>query len=138
LLLLQGAWVVVLAVYGYRAWRRPASDAAWRGTLADWFVLLVAPLPFSTWFEPYHAVALIPGFILCILLALDETVDVRTRWTMLLACIGSAIVKELPIPFEMRGLIFTAQFTFVILALCTIRPALNAERLLTRAVHGQR
>ena len=127
LLLLQGTWIVVLAVYGYRAWRRPASDGAWRATLADWFVLLVAPLPFSTWFEPYHAVALIPGFVLCILLALDSSLSIGTRWTMLLACIGSAVVKELPIPFQMRGLIFTAQFTFVILALCTIRPALNAK-----------
>jgi ABC-type lipoprotein release transport system permease subunit len=94
-------------------------------------------LPFSTWFEPYHAVALIPGFVLCILLALDETLSVRVRWTMLLACVGSAIVKELPIPFEMRGLIFTAQFSFVVLALCTIRPALNAKRLPARAVDRQ-
>jgi hypothetical protein len=129
LLVLRGIWISVLAVYGYRAWRRPASEAAWRATLADWFVLLVAPLPFSTWLEPYHAVALIPGFVLCMVLALDRNLSVGARSAMVLACVASAAVKELPIPFEMRGLIFTTQFAFVILALCVVRPALNARML---------
>ena len=128
LLLLQGAWVCVLAVYGYRAWWRRASEGVWRATLADWFVLLVAPLPFSTWLEPYHAVALIPGFVLCLVLALDKSLSVGARAVLVLACLASAAVKELPVPFEMRGLIFTAQFTFVILALCVIRPALMCSK----------
>jgi hypothetical protein len=126
LLLLQAAWVAILAVYGYRAWRRPASDGAGRATLADWFMLLVAPLPFSPWFEPYHAVALIPGFVLCMLLALDQGQSLRARSVMVLACIACAVVKELPIAFALRGLVFTAQFAFVILALSMVRPALNA------------
>jgi hypothetical protein len=127
LLLLQAAWVSVLAVYGYRAWQRPASKNVSRATLADWFVLLVAPLPFSPWFEPYHAVALIPGFVLCMLLALDRSWSWHARSIMVLACIASAVVKELPIPFEMRGLVFTAQFMFVILALSSVRPDLSVE-----------
>jgi hypothetical protein len=128
LLLLQAAWLAVLAVYGYRAWRRPRRKEDWRATLADWFVLLVAPLPFSPWFEPYHAVALIPGFILCMLFAVDRNQNLRTRSIMVLACIVSAVVKELPIGFEMRGLVFTAQFMFVILALSTVRSDMSAER----------
>jgi hypothetical protein len=127
LLVLRGAWVGILAVYAYRAWRCPGAVAVSRATLADWFVLLVAPLPFSTWFEPYHAVALIPGFVLCMVLALDRNLSTAARSAMVLACVASAAVKELPIPFEMRGLIFTAQFAFVILALCSVRPALNAK-----------
>jgi hypothetical protein len=129
LLVLRGIWISVLAVYAYRAWRRLASEAAWRATLADWFVLLVAPLPFSTWLEPYHAVALIPGFVLCMVLALDRNLSVGARSAMVLACVASAAVKQLPIPFEMRGLIFMVQFAFVILALCVVRPALNARML---------
>ncbi len=134
LLFLQGIWIVVLALYGYRAWRHPASDSAWQATLADWFVLLVAPLPFSTWLEPYHAVVLIPGFVLCIVLALDRKLAVRIRAAMVLACVASAAVKELPFSFEVRGLVFTAQFAFVILALCMVRPTLNAEMLPTLAL----
>jgi Glycosyltransferase family 87 len=135
LLLLQAAWIAVLAVYAYRARRRPASEGTSRATLADWFVLLVAPLPFSPWLEPYHAVALIPGFVLCMLLVLDRSQGVRTRAVMLLACFASAVIKELPIGFGMRGLVFTVQFSFVILALSVVRPALNAQ---TRPVgrHG--
>ncbi len=129
LLLLQATWIVVLAVYGYRAWRHPTSGAAWHATLADWFVLLVAPLPSSTWFEPYHAVALIPGFVLCMVFALDRGVSVAVRLMFVLACVASAAVKELPIPFEMRGLVFTAQFTFVVLSLSVIRPALGTKLL---------
>ncbi len=127
LLLLQAAWITVLAVYAYRAWRRPASEGASRATLADWFVLLVAPLPFSPWFEPYHAVALIPGFVLCMLLVLDRSQGARARAVMALACAASAVVKELPMAFEMRGLVFTAQFAFVILALSMVRPALDRQ-----------
>ena len=127
LLLLQAAWIAVLAVYAYRAWWRPAPEGASRATLADWFVLLVAPLPFSPWFEPYHAVALMPGFILCMVLALDRSQSMRARAVMVLAGVASAIVKELPIAFEMRGLVFTAQFTFVILALSMVRPGLNGQ-----------
>lgn len=129
LLVLQGVWVCVLAVYGYRAWRRRASDGMWRATLADWFVLLVAPLPFSTWLEPYHAVALIPGFVLCMVLALDRSLGTGARSMLVLACLASAAVKELPIPFEMRGLVFTVQFTLVILALSVVHPALHGGQV---------
>ena len=127
LLLLQAVWVAVLAVYSYRAWRRPPCKQRWRATLADWFVLLVAPLPFSPWFEPYHAVAVIPGFVLCMLFAADRTQNLRARSIMVLACIASAVVKELPIAFEMRGLVFMTQFMFVILALSTVRFDLSVE-----------
>jgi glycosyl transferase family 87 len=126
LLLLQAIWLAVLALYGYRAWRRPGKGDR-RAMLADWFVLLAAPLPFSPWFEPYHAVAVIPGFVLCMLFAADRNQNLRARSIMVLACIASAVVKELPIAFEMRGLVFTAQFMFVILALSTIRPDLSVE-----------
>jgi hypothetical protein len=126
LLALQVAWIGVLAVFGYRAWRFPSSHQAGRATLADWFVLLVAPLPFSPWLEPYHAVALIPGFVLCMLLVLDQNLRVRTRLLVLLACIAAALVKEAPLSFAMRGLVFTAQFSFLILALSMARPALDA------------
>jgi ABC-type lipoprotein release transport system permease subunit len=71
-------------------------------------------------------VALIPGFILCMLLALDQGQGLRSRSVAVLACIASAVVKELPISFELRGLVFTVQFAFVILALSTVRPTLNA------------
>jgi hypothetical protein len=133
LLLLQAAWIAVLAVYAYRARRRPASEDASRATLADWFVLLVAPLPFSPWFEPYHAVALIPGFVLGMVLVLDRSQSVRARAVMALACVAAAVVKELPVAFEMRGLVFTAQFAFVILALSFVRPALKGQVRLTHA-----
>jgi len=127
LLVLQGAWVGILAIFAFRAWRYPASNRPGRTTLADWFVLLVAPLPFSPWLEPYHAVALIPGFVLCMLIALDRRQGAWMRLLVVLACLASAMVKELPISFAMRGLVFTAQFSFVILALSMARSAMDAE-----------
>src|SRR5262249_32469869 len=72
LLSLQGAWLCMLAIYGLAVWRTGRSWS-WRSVWADWSVLLLAPLPFSPWLEPYHAVALIPGFLLCVVVAADST-----------------------------------------------------------------
>lgn len=130
---LQAVWVGVLGIYVWRAWWRRPRWSAWRAVLADWFVLLVAPLPFSPWFEPYHAVALIPGFVLCILVAIDRTQTGTARIAVATACIASAIIKELPIPFDVRGLLFTAQFAFVILALSFVRHGLKRDALAAAA-----
>jgi hypothetical protein len=127
LLAMQLGWLGVLASYIYRAWWRASAPDAWRAKLADWSVLLLAPLPFSPWLEPYHAVALIPGFALCILLLIDETQSRPTRLTAAFACLAAAVVKELPTPFEMRGLVFLAQFVFVTAALSVARPRLVAQ-----------
>jgi hypothetical protein len=41
--------------------------------LADWLVLLLFPLPFSPWLEPYHAVPMLTAAVLLVAVAMDQT-----------------------------------------------------------------
>ena len=65
-------WLTALGWYATRALSGGYAVAPSRAALADWTVLLLAPLPSSPWLEPYHAVPILPGTILCLAVALDE------------------------------------------------------------------
>jgi Glycosyltransferase family 87 len=126
---MQAFWLSIIGWYAYRAWWRRPMPASWRQRLADWSVLLVVPLPFSPWLEPYHAVVLLPGSVLCIVLALDASARIADRLTAVIACIGILAVKLLPISFEARGAVFLTQFVFVTVALAIIHPRLSGKPL---------
>ena len=40
---------------------------------------MLAPLPFSPWLEPYHAVPMVPGAILFVVVALDDDILASDR-----------------------------------------------------------
>ena len=75
-----------------------------RAALADWTVLLLAPLPFSPWLEPYHAIPLLPGAILCVIIVLDERAAAKDRIIALAALLALALVAFVITPFPLRGL----------------------------------
>jgi len=123
LILAQFTWFACLAFYAYRAWWPGQTGERPRSILADWSVLLLAPLPFSPWLEVYHAVALMVPCVVCLLAASDQSLGKPVRVAAVGACIGIVAVVKAPAPFEIRGLIYLVQFMVMAGALSFVRPA---------------
>ena len=97
-------WLAAILWYFGRAIRSGAPGVPSRAALADWTVLLLAPLPFNPWLEPYHAVALVPGAILLALVAADDRVAARDRSIAIGALIALGATRVIDLPFELRGM----------------------------------
>lgn len=122
---LWAVWLGVLALYAWR-WRASTAAAApSRAALADWIVLLLAPLPFSPWLEPYHAVPLFVGALLCIVIAIDDDVLRKDRLAALFALATLLLFIVIKVPFAVRGLGMTTQFAVLVLVLAFVRPRLS-------------
>ncbi len=117
----QALWA--LTVVGYFAvatWRAPAlADGCAR--LADVCVLLLAPLPFSPWFQPYHAVVLLPAYVLLLTVAATETEPRGIRVAAGMALLGSQILYYSFRSWEFRGAVFLAIFLTVTITLGAVR-----------------
>jgi hypothetical protein len=124
-LMLLALWGAALAWYGWRAVRAGCVGIPSRAALADWTVLLLAPLPFSPWLEPYHAIPLFPGAMLCVILVLDERLAAKERIIALAALVALAVAPLLIAPFPLRGLRLLVQFLALTIALGLLRPTLH-------------
>ena len=87
-------------------------------------MLLLAPLPFSPWLEPYHAIPLLVGAMLCAAIALDRQIERRDRWIALAALAALALFLVVRVPFAIRGLQMLVQFLALTIALGLLRPRL--------------
>ncbi len=107
---LRIGWILVLAWYARRALSaaRPVKAPS-RVALADWSVLMVAPLPLSPWLEPYHVVTILPGVILLVEMALDEQIAMRERAVAGSAFLVLALANIVGSPFAIRGFLIAAQ-----------------------------
>jgi hypothetical protein len=129
--LLGGAWaiwVAVLAWYAARALNGGRVVAPSRAALADWVVLLLAPLPLSPWLEPYHMVPVVPGTILCLMVALDRRAADSDRITAGAALLVLLAMHATRVPLPVRGLELLAQFLVLVIALGLLRPRLARGR----------
>ena len=126
--LLWSIWLMALLWYAWRC-RRSIGPlvAPSRAALADWTVLLLAPLPFSPWLEPYHCVVLFVGALLCITIALDENAIFGDRMAALAALATLLIFLAVKVPFPVRGLGLTAQLFVFVLVLAYLRPRLRRK-----------
>jgi Glycosyltransferase family 87 len=121
-------WAATLSWYAWccrEAFRVPVPS---RAALADWVVLMLAPLPLSPWLEPYHAVPLLVGALLCVVVALDEA-QVRSNQIVAVAVVATLLLfLVFKIPFAVRGFGLGAQFLVVVLALGYLRRRLAKQR----------
>jgi len=122
-LMLLSLWSAALAWYAWRAGRAGRIGIPSRAALSDWTVLLLAPLPFSPWLEPYHAIPLLPGAILCVIIALDERVAAKDRIIASAALLALALMALFS-TFQLRGLRLLAQLLALTITLGLLRPRL--------------
>jgi hypothetical protein len=124
-------WSIWLAALLWYAWqcRRSAFPvvAPSRAALADWTVLLLAPLPFSPWLEPYHCVVLFVGALLCVIIALDENAVRGDRMAALAAVATLLLFLVVRVPFAVRGFGLFAQLLVFVLVLAYLRPRLRQQ-----------
>lgn len=119
---LWAIWLSALGWYAARALSRGHVRAPSRGALADWTVLMLAPLPLSPWLEPYHAVPVLPGTILCLVVALDKRAGSAERIIAAAALAALAVIHAVRSPLPIRGVTLLAQFLVVVIALGLLRP----------------
>jgi len=120
-------WIAAIVWYSRRAVRSYPTSVPSRAALADWTVLLLAPLPFSPWLEPYHAVPMVPGAILCVVIALDDGVSAADRRIAAAALLALGLTRMAELPFAMRGIVLLTQFLVVTVGLGLLRPRLSAN-----------
>jgi hypothetical protein len=125
-------WFAALAWYFSRALKTPAGAPS-RAALADWTVLLLAPLPISPWLEPYHAVPLVPAVMVCILVTIDDQVLKRDRLIafLMLAVLLVERINRVPRPLE--GFDLFGRLLELIVVLAWLRPRLQSLSALESA-----
>lgn len=128
---LWSIWAAALLWYAWRCRSSPAVQIPSRAVLADWIVLLLAPLPFSPWLEPYHAVALFVGALLCLVILFDQSVARNDRAAALTAISALLLFLLFRVPFGVRGFGLGAQFLALVLVLSYLRPHLQERTLPT-------
>jgi hypothetical protein len=121
---LLSVWTAAVLWYLRQAARSFPAAVPSRAALADWTVLLLAPLPFSPWLEPYHAIPMLPAAILLVAVALDDAILSRHRRIAVAALLAIVAVRMVGLPFSMRGLSLLAQFLVATVALGLLRPSL--------------
>jgi hypothetical protein len=119
-------WVAAILWYAWRTARSYPVAMPSRAALADWTVLLLAPLPFSPWLEPYHAVPMVPGAILFVVVALDGGVLASDRRIAVAALLALGLTRTVELPFDVRGIVLLTQFLAVTVGLGLLRPRLSA------------
>ncbi|MBV9993679.1 MAG: DUF2029 domain-containing protein [Caulobacteraceae bacterium] len=126
---LYGLWAIWIGALGLYAWRWRTGfpvGAPSRAALADFVVILLAPLPVSPWLEPYHAIPLLAAALLLALEAADAHCTSPSRLAAGLALGVLAFFAVVNTPFALRGFALFAQFLAVVLALAYLRPRLQA------------
>ena len=126
LALLWGVWALSLAWYLRRVLHARRGLQPSLASLADWTVLMLAPLPFSPWLEPYHAVPLLPGAILCTVVAFDPLTgafDRRVAFGTIALLIFVWMFNKI-CPWSLRGIVLLTTFEVLVLGLGLLRQRL--------------
>ncbi len=126
--MLWSTWVAAVLWYLWRAGRTSLGlEAPSHAALADWIVLLLAPLPFSPWLEPYHFVPLFVAAILFLTLTLNGKVMREDRLAALTALTALLLFVAIRIPFDIRGFGLGAQILICVVVLAYLRPGLQKK-----------
>jgi len=126
----QAVWVVLVIGYFMLATRPTSASSDSQSRLSDVCVVLLAPLPFSIWFTPYHAIVLLPAYMLLLTVAVSKDWDLWTRRVAATALVGCQILQYSISLWELRGARSLISFTLILLALCVVRSKRRNARVL--------
>jgi hypothetical protein len=135
--LLWIVWSTALLLYAVQWYRSTfPTQAPSRAALADWIVLLIAPLPLSIWLEPYHIVPLLVGALLALVVVSDRSELPGTRFAALGIVAVLLLFLLFRVPFAIRGLGILTQLLVLVFALAYMRPRLALSGTQPFAQHG--
>lgn len=127
----QILWTLLIIGYFVLASRARVAEAGKEtvagadiSRLADVCIGMLAPLPLSTWLEPYHAVVTLPGYILLLTALFRDEWPASVQILSAGALSGSMVVQIANIGLlEARGLTFLMCFSFILIGLAAVRNA---------------
>jgi hypothetical protein len=119
----QAVWLILIVCYYLLAARIQPSITIQlkQARLADVCVALVAPLPLSIWFIPYHAVVTLPAYMLLLVVASSNDWPKWLRVSSGSACVASLVVRFALPDWNYRGAMFLVTFVILLLALGAVR-----------------
>jgi hypothetical protein len=123
----QAVWIALVIGYFALATRPSHSASNDQARLCDVCVVLLAPLPFSIWFTPYHAIVLLPAYLLLLTVALSRDWDLWTRRAATTVLIGCQILQYSIGQWELRGATSMLSFALVVLALAIVRKSVDSR-----------
>jgi hypothetical protein len=118
----QCLWLALVLGYFLVAARRHSTDGnSSVARLCDVVVLLMLPLPISSWLVPYHGVVMLPAFILIVSRLIDAERPRAVRLTAGIACAGCIALRFAVSAWELRAGTLTLSLVLTLIALGTIR-----------------
>jgi hypothetical protein len=122
----QLTWIFFVVGYFMIAGRsQPLQQLAYsQARLGDICVALMAPLPLSTWLITYHAVVMLPAFMLLIVIAADSRWPNWLRCTAIASCVGCQVIRFTVRDYDYRGASLVGSCLLILLALIPIRRSL--------------
>lgn len=121
----QIAWIgFVVAYFAVAAKPGVAGGDIKAARLCDVTVMLLLPLPLSSWFVPYHALVMLPAFVLIVANLIDETAPRRVRVLAAATAAGCVLIHMTIRSWELRAGVYLVDFVMVVLTLGAIRLSL--------------
>jgi hypothetical protein len=117
----QLLWLALVAFYFLVPARRPGTGGVAR--LCDVIVLLMLPLPVSSWLVPYHGAVMLPAYILIVSVLIDWQRPESLRIIAGLACAGCITLRFAAPAWELRAGTLTLSLMLTLAALAAIRSA---------------
>ncbi len=117
----ESFWILLVIGYFVLAGRPRRSDGGDIARFADVCIAIVAPLPLSTWLEPYHGVVMLPAYVMLLTALFRNEWSSSTRLLAAVALSGPIIANIATSKLEMRGL-------GILLCVCLIVVGLTAVR----------
>ena len=126
----QTAWIgLVVAYFAVAAKPGAPGSGSKVARLCDVIVLLLLPLPLSSWFVPYHALVMLPAFVLILANLADETAPRRVRVLAAIAAAGCVLIHLTIGDWELRAGIYLADFVMIVPTLGAIRLSLATRTI---------
>lgn len=120
---MQALWLAMVLGYFLATRRQPADGNTDVARLSDVVVMLMLPLPVSSWLVPYHAVVLLPAFVLIVAALVDSRRPKGLRVAAGIACAGCIALRFGVPAWDLRAGVLTLSLMLTLLALGTIRLA---------------
>jgi hypothetical protein len=119
----ESFWILLVIGYFVLAGRPHRSDGSDIARFADVCIALLAPLPLSTWLEPYHGVIMLPPYVLLLTALFRYEWSSSTRLLAAAALSGPIIANIATRRLEMRGLGFLLCVCLILVGLTAVRRA---------------
>ncbi|HKY85209.1 MAG TPA: glycosyltransferase family 87 protein, partial [Pseudorhodoplanes sp.] len=133
----QAVWLGIVACYFLIAAKRDApSSRSTSARLCDVVVMLMLPLPLSSWLVTYHAIVMSPAFVLIVAKLVEWEAPRGVRVMAAIAGAGCVVLRVAFPEFVLRAGVYYLSFVLVVLALGAIRMSLDRTSSTTTPIQA--